>query len=1584
MEMTAGTRWRDAYNAGAKAVILLSSDRETTHDAHAHIIPIPVYVPRFYVPEGPLAAALRDGAARAGVISCRAEWAEARATNVYALVPAAGTSGGKALAIGVPFDSAGAVPTQAPGADVAVDIAVALNALRDFVADPPARPLLFAFIDAYAVNQFGLREMLATLCSAPDEGTRVECLEGDRERADEYGRHESLAAELDVREMRFRKALGLDDLRAASFEFLFGTRLIRDTWRWVRDNAAAGGDLPEGSPERLALEIEALNRLHRRRYRPLWGYVKDEVARGVVEIEQFIYPERVNEFALLREQARLQSELKTFGPDRAPEREELQQRLGEIEKQLGATRGAIATLSRKRNIRNSAQELLLSNEPIQPALAGAPGGDGDAAGAAEVARTVWKAARERISRQAAESAALVRRHEEHDRIRSDILAALGATNATTRPVEFLLGIDLSDAGIAAGPCFWDPYLGVNVRQNGASFARWLETLERSRADKVWPGELRRGVDLTPLRITESPDSHVVGPLPLFSGSAQSFALPAATWATINALRSRVDTPRDRADLLEWGRIGPQAEATARLLRDLASDTGFRPSTPIRAKWSRASGDIVDQAPGEPVPRLPMARYLTVLVLGNAGSGQGTSWSGPAAGVRREEFRWTGADGTFRFEALPGHRGGGLAPHFVQSFMIGPEGDITRAVDMQKQGRGVRLGVDLSASKAPPLRAAVFRCGELTAAGLFDPRFLVNLAATSVLDARSASTPKRMNLLRYGDLMSCQLELDTRWQLVLRAGIAGNRMALLNVAHPEPGMKTSELLRGFALGEPLPAHPLQIAAQDFQRLDRKRLDDCTAAGITSQPIRRIQEGTAAALEQAEAAGSRDDGAGLLSAISGAMSNEVRAYQAVRDMSNDVIRGAIFLLLMLVPFAYALERLVFASAHIYRQMAGTLGIFAVMALILWQYHPAFRLSGQPMMVIMAFAIIFMSLLVISVVYRKFQSGLEDLQSGRAEASGARTSRIGLLTTALRLGIANMRRRRFRTALTGLTVVLITFAMLCFMSTSSYIGHKEFSLGQTAQFSGALVRQPALRAMPGGAFEHIEHIMGGMRDVVPRYWWNNQGNAQWRIQVSNPATGQRVFLIAALGLAPAESRLTAIKQACAGWERFAAGGACYLSAEAATELGVQPGGAVVIAGRELELAGVFDAAALRESVRDLDGQVLLPVDYSRMSGEERRLRTATGVEELSVEMESGATLEPEQALPYVATESLAILPASLLAGMPGSTLRSIALGAESAADVEGLARGLSARFAFPIYYGAQGNDVRVLAATPLLPRAPKSLLIPVVIAGLIIFNTMLSSIAERRREIYIYTSLGLAPLHVGFLFLAEALTYGLMGSIFGYIVGQGTATAFKELGWMGGLTLNYSGTQAVMTMVMVLGVVIISSLVPAFMAGKLATPSNEMKWKVPEPVDGTIRDKLPFTVTGKTANGVMTFLYEYLDAHREGSIGHFTTDDLRLFRTRVGGEELMGVEATVWLAPYDLGIRQDLRLVIRETVEPDVFQTHVELVRRSGQESSWRKLNRVLLADLRRQLLGWRKLKLERMLEYIAQAKERLGSAVAGGPA
>jgi len=58
--------------------------------------------------------------------------------------------------------------------------------------------------------------------------------------------------------------------------------------------------------------------------------------------------------------------------------------------------------------------------------------------------------------------------------------------------------------------------------------------------------------------------------------------------------------------------------------------------------------------------------------------------------------------------------------------------------------------------------------------------------------------------------------------------------------------------------------------------------------------------------------------------------------------------------------------------------------------------------------------------------------------------------------------------------------------------------------------------------------------------------------------------------------------------------------------------------------------------------------------------------------------------------------------------------------------------------------------------------NVLIPSIIAILIVLNTMVGSVMERKREIAVYTSVGLAPPHVASLFIAEALAFGIISSV------------------------------------------------------------------------------------------------------------------------------------------------------------------------------------------------------------------------------
>ena len=72
----------------------------------------------------------------------------------------------------------------------------------------------------------------------------------------------------------------------------------------------------------------------------------------------------------------------------------------------------------------------------------------------------------------------------------------------------------------------------------------------------------------------------------------------------------------------------------------------------------------------------------------------------------------------------------------------------------------------------------------------------------------------------------------------------------------------------------------------------------------------------------------------------------------------------------------------------------------------------------------------------------------------------------------------------------------------------------------------------------------------------------------------------------------------------------------------------------------------------------------------------------------------------------------------------------------------------------------------------QGASNLVVPILLVILITLNTMISHVYERKREIATYTSVGLAPAHVGFLFIVEALSLAVISVVIGYIIAQFSA--------------------------------------------------------------------------------------------------------------------------------------------------------------------------------------------------------------------
>lgn len=1468
IEMADG-HWERPFQFGAAAVLLLGSPAENRQDAHRHLLDIPVWFPRFYLPDGPLADKLRSGKV-SGTISLfvNAQWQYRTARNIYALMVPESTdaTGQPALVLAVGYDAVSALQGIAPGAGSAANSAALLAMAKRKAADPPRQPVMFAFLDAQGINQRGIREMLEALGprSAPHARARRE----DAETLGLYEQHAALAAELPA-------------------------------------------------------EADAMEMIHQRRFKPLHRYIKDgfseelnRLDREVPELRLQLHHQEEGSDDYLRIQAELQ--------------------------RLSARQSSLKAL----------QNQMILKTPLTEANRMA-------------AVEVWQEISTRIQQQLKEQSVLIERSMLHDRLHNEMCDALGLDPSASSPLGFVLGIALSDTGRACGPLLFCHYTGVDEyrRHGAADFLRWLIRVRDDDVQRIWPAETQSYVNLGPLNIEHSPVSFQMVRRATLTSPAISFGVPAATWGTLEAGLQRADTYYDNAEHFNWERLEPQIEATWQLVDALLDPVnGLRPrSGRVVARWGRISGSVVDQSPGDPVARVPMAGFITALVRERPWQRPHGSWRS-TAGVRSSEFQLTGTDGRFRYNAMPADVV--FTRVNLEAYQSADDGRIIRAISTVQQRSGMNRSVTIGPN-APDLRAMVFDCEEARLPPLlFDVRNLDRFSSFIIYDAVRRREPQFYNLAVIDGMCSALVPPRTRWQLIARAGVAGARLLLLNTVEGSAA-DLRDNATGFVPEFTLERIPEYVAAVDFWRINDQRMRMLRNAGITSEILDRLHDRAASYIAEAEEAYERGDAAGVFRASSAALANELRNYQGVRGSADDVIRAVMFLLLGLLPFSVVMERLLFASSHIYRQITGTFGIFVVMVGTLWSFHPAFRITNQPLIIILAFLVIFLSLMAMSILIKQFESDVKKIRSGRAEESGADTARGGLLSCALTIGIATMRKRKLRTTLTGTTVALITFALLSFSSTSRVMEFDRLELPVQPLFTGVLLQRADRDLMSAEVLDLVESVAGEDAVVIPHYWWTaGRQDMNMRVHVVAPRSGRSMMLRGGMAFVPGEAQLTGMDRIMPDWGRFFDDpGGCYLAESTAAALELEPGDPVIVSGTELVFTGTFDGQELVENALMLTGDSIMPFDYTAVTGDERAM-----LSELASSSLGDATAAAMDGIEQL--NPLDAVFVSRVPGLQGFGMHAVNIKMPTSEAAAELARQLAQRLDLPVYYST-GETVSVLAAARLIPRPPRSLWIPLLVAGMIIFNTMLNSIAERRREIYVYTSLGLAPVHVAGIFMAEALTYGLMGGMSGYVFGQGLATLFSRMGWMGGITLNYSGTQVVQTMVLVIIVVLLAALVPALLAAKIASPSSDTGWKLPDPQDGVIRDQLPFTVTAAAASGVLAFVYDYLDAHREGNIGHFSTDKIRYLDPRDIPGCAGGVAATVWIEPYDLGVRQDIQLVVKPAGEDDICNVHVDIFHRAGHPGNWHRMNRVFVSDLRRQLLGWRNIGRERVMEYIRQA-------------
>ncbi|HEX2949317.1 MAG TPA: FtsX-like permease family protein [Armatimonadota bacterium] len=1027
------------------------------------------------------------------------------------------------------------------------------------------------------------------------------------------------------------------------------------------------------------------------------------------------------------------------------------------------------------------------------------------------------------------------------------------------------------------------------------------------------------------------------------------------------------TPSDTPNHINIGRIESQADGIATLVGALASHRSLSVPRTIRVDKSyllsqvQSDGSIVGPkvmgfGGGSAMPNTPMPG--TIIQVWLKPPVQFTYKTNKIFGYDDFQVLMADSNASYSWGPFPGGSFFGDFRAFAAKF--NDRGEVVAVSDMNSSKNAVsRINIFTCAGTA--VKDGTVHYAQRTGAEILTPQ--VDAGDTQVLQGISSGTLNQAKAY-YGTFDGivfwyCEKQIED----IKLFGIQ-SIVALDNGPDHAGGAVSEQTVggNGFSLIQPWIYQPSIIrSAADLWRLNEYRMDLLRKRGVMNSSLEELHGMSDDLLN---AAGRANDQASKESLAASSYLTERPVYNEVRTSLDDLVRAVLILLALAIPFAFALERLLLCNSNIYRQIVWFCIFFLLTFFILFLVHPAFAVSNQPVVIFLAFTLVVLSGLVIFLIMQKFETELKVLQGQTSTVHNADVSRFSTMMAAMGMGISTMRRRPLRTALTAVTIILLTFTILNFASFDTQLGIVTLFEGESPKYSGVFLHKTNWGALDPELLSIINGRWGNTAQVTTRYWLpaDTQANAVspgllvTHADGSNPADLKGVLGINPDELDNREDIRSALKTTSTA---LGNNGIC-LTKTLADSMGVALGDEVLLGGHRLKVVGLMDSATTADA-KDMDGNGILPVDFSVATSSQAppaNQQISTGADVLAAAQSKQDWLElPVDKLVVVSSDTAKLI---------GASLRAITLYTKDTADSVSISENLARMLPLPIV-GTRTDGIYTHVLAPKVKATGiKDLIFPILLGGLVIFGTMLGSVADREKEIYTFSALGLAPTHITTLFLAEAMVYSFVGGLGGYLLAQGFMKLMNLLAQYGLVQLpemNYSSFNAIITILIVMGTVLVSAIYPAFKASRSANPGVLRSWKLPQPVGDHFEMVFPFTVSSYDLTGVVSFLKEHFDNFAETGLGSFMAKDTKLLQY----EGSYKFTSHLALAPFDLGVTQSFSLYSVPSEIPGIDEVKIDIMRLSGQQNDWQRLNKVLLDDLRRQFLIWRSLTQETMEMY-----------------
>jgi LysM repeat protein len=866
-------------------------------------------------------------------------------------------------------------------------------------------------------------------------------------------------------------------------------------------------------------------------------------------------------------------------------------------------------------------------------------------------------------------------------------------------------------------------------------------------------------------------------------------------------------------------------------------------------------------------------------------------------------------------------------------------------------------------------------------------------------AKDFSESEMMSILMY-------LPVGRQAQIIVKEGF-GFKMLLVG-----PADNDSEKGKGYYVGPTpdgdrnltIPLTPLEIA-RDTQRMAKSRLDLYKRFGISNHEVEVALKRSGEKIAVAQAAADARDWQVATGAAREAWGILIRHYPRIMQLAREAVFSMVILMALLVPACVFAEQLILGAKSIVGHLAGVTGLFVACSVYLKYMHPAFKISVSPFIVMIAFLMILMAVVVLVICYQRFEVLVRRARIAGGEAESEEISLASSLATALNLGVSNLKKRMTRTILTTLTVSVLTFSIVAFVSVKGQdtLVRREIQLDNTVAgakvepippaYEGVLFRNTYWIPLSKDFVSSLRSEFGTQFDTTVRgHFIEAEGGGGATTEGANQIEikfGKKSHVITGLmAYEPNEVRFSQLNRAVtnqqwlpdptttrgAALDRFTT----IIPDVAAATLGITPEmifdenkhlrpsdqlPQVRMMNLNWRVVGILDTG-LADRMRDINGKSLAMVDYVNSA-----FASSTGGQADII------TEPPSFHLPW---KELAIIPLAATGDIRATPLfRSMVIrfGDASPEKVEQFFKDVTLRLNRSMFVGQGGAMSLVSARSKQSIAGVAKVVVPVILCILIVSNTMMGNVEERKGEVAMLGAVGLSPRQISFLLLSESTVFSVLGIVLGTFGGLLFANLVPWVsanfnGALAGLSFNFTSMSAVALALGTGAVVLLATLMPARKAAAVAAPSGMAKWQLPETSeDGRIEFELPFTMTRGNTVGMLAFFRRFLLNHTEATSTDFNCRNITV--EQVNGEtQSLRILADMWLSPYDLDVSQRMALDIHATDNPGVFRVRITLARSSGTEEAWLRTNYGFMDLVRQQFLLWRNLDHQARENYIAE--------------